>query len=676
MFDLFPSRSPRLTVHLLPHAEGLTVRATDPAGHSAEAHTVLQRAEDVLRMASQPGFHEDVGRGLFRTLLPGELDELYRAAYTQATVSGARLALDLHFDGSLVRLARYPWELLHDGTRFLLRGGTVSLTRVFGFPAPVPPYEPRGPLEILTAAPQPDGQPALAPVAGALAEALDDALRADVVDVGQLFPATWDALLEWLFSGGPDVLHFEGHGDFTRTGRLFFEDARGGVDAVAAEDIGAAFYSTALRMVALSASEASGAGAESALSSIAPVLVAAGVPVVVATQYTLPQAEATRFWRVLYAALLAGEDVESAVAAGRHALRRTPHWHAIALYRRAVHGPAPDAAPVPACVDTAAPKFTLTGWTVRAGVWLRPVDAPATDAGTVAHVIGAPLASDAQPAATAAPAAGDAPLFVARPGPVTVRIAAPGCEVHHAAERVLPFVREGSPVPVWFAVTPREPGVRALTFTLQQEDRTLAAVTHLLRVDPPDDAVYGEDEVALLQSHGCGRARAAAPAASGALGAASREPDRSEGAADAAGRDTRESRDRPAPGAGATPRHSPREAAPFDEALDGVQDMLQAGLPPDGDDDPLVHAPVASLRRLDDRSGALLDALPETESLRALAARGPLPAAGTPESAPGPAQSPAMHHAAPPVDDARPQRWWLLLVAAILMGLVFVLLVT
>lgn len=502
MFELQPSLTPRFVIHLLPRAEGVTVRVVSPAGDTAEKHTRFQRVEDVLRSASQPGFHEDVGAGLFRALLPGALGELYRAAYTQASLAGTVLTLDLHFNSALVRLARYPWELLHDGSRFVLQSGAANLVRTLDFPQLIAPYEPRGPLDVLVASAQSDDHPARASIYDTLDDALCEAIRDDRLDLAPLFPPAWDALMDWLLAGAPDVLHFEGHGDFTRTGHLLFEDERGGGDAVDAETLGAAFYSTRLRMIALSASDDAQPGNESLLSSVAPSLIQAGIPAVVAVQRRVPLEIAATFWAAFYTALLAGNDVESAVFDARQRLRRSTYWHAITLHRRTVPAPQTEPGALPMRPDTAAPDRTLVGWTVRAALWLHHPDAAPPALEIVQRVIGVPAATVDAPDDSPPPQDAPPPIPALQPGPVTVRLSAPCCVVHDHAQRTT-HVRAGADLPpVWFALTPRQPGDITLTFELVQQDRVIAAVTHPMRVMEQPAIEDTAQAVAVLIVHG------------------------------------------------------------------------------------------------------------------------------------------------------------------------------
>jgi hypothetical protein len=333
MLDLLPASGARLSLHLIAREGGLTVHvAESTADEAAAAEIALPPVEDVLGRLAQPTFHEEVGRGLFRALLPGELGDRVRAACANAAAVGETLTLDLLAEGDLAVVTRYPWELLHDGTRFLLQSGAVNLVRSLDAPALVRPVAPRSPLEVLFVAARPGLRPALAPEFDALQAAFETSIRADQLDLAYLLPPTWDALMDWLLAGGPGVLHFAGRGDPRQPGALVFEDEGGQPDPVDAVTLASALNSTDLRLVVLSESASLPAAGESPLGTAAPALIQAGIPAVVTLPQSLPESAAIRFMQGLYGALIAGQDMASAVAAGRAALRRTMYWHIPTLY--------------------------------------------------------------------------------------------------------------------------------------------------------------------------------------------------------------------------------------------------------------------------------------------------------------------------------------------------------
>jgi len=494
-----PANTPRIVLQLSDRAEGLAVTVLDaPFGAGMAAEIVLQRIEDVLRMASQPTFREDVGRGLFRALFPGKLEDVYRAALAETTVRGLTLEMELRFDRDLARIARYPWELLHDGTRFPVQSGAVALTRTLPCPEPPPPLAPATPLEALYVAAHPSDWPPLAAQYNDLAGALAGPLGAGTLDLAYLLPATWDALMDWLLAGAPHVLHFEGHTALTRTGRFAFEGGRGDSDLVDAEIVGAALAGSALRLVALSAATQTPAAGEGLPAGAAPWLVLAGVPAVVAVQGALPPDAALTFWRAFYAALLAGEPVSAAVDTGRRALRRTVYWYVPALFARA---PEPLSGPGGALdlrIDTAAPRAVPAGYPLRVAAWLHEMDAPTPPAEAVRRLVGAAVTPAGDEEGTVAPvnrraeAAGRLSA-----GAVEVRLTAEGCTVHSGQASVT-LMAGIAPPPLWFALTPLRAGSVALTLTITQAGVPPVTVTHPLDVLPGEGA---PSEVLLLAHH-------------------------------------------------------------------------------------------------------------------------------------------------------------------------------
>ena len=503
MLALRPEHELRLVLQFVERDEGLAVYVIEtPVGENAAAEIVLPRIEDVLRMTGQPDIHEDVGRGLFRALFPEALGAVYRAAFTQSTVSNQPLTLELRFDRNTLYVARYPWELLHDGTRFLLRAG--SLVRSLPF-AGVPQTTPvRDPLEVLLVSAHPKDQPPLKPQHDALLEALDAPIRADKLDLGYLFPPGWYSLTDWILAGAPRILHFDGHGTLARQGRLFFVDGEGNSDAVDAEVVGQAFSGSALQLAVLSAAHGAPDGCESELAMAAPGLLLAGVPAVVAMQRCLPEDLAIQFATTLYEALLVGHDIKTALGMARKTLAATPFWHVPALYLR---GPMPAAPPgnsLDRRVDVVAPQAVPVHLPLRVGVWVRRTHTPVPSQHEIVRLLG--LAPPDEPAADAGPgqlAATPLPSFDA--GELALRITAPGFDVQDAAPRRVVLTAETDPPPVWFALTPRSLGRKQITFELVQGDSVVVTLQHKIDVREAVERTLS----AVVASHGVNQSSSA-----------------------------------------------------------------------------------------------------------------------------------------------------------------------
>ncbi len=471
----------RIVLQLSERDEGVTVRVLEaPFGQGLSAGVVLQRIDDVLRMVSQPTFHEDVGRGLFRALFPGELQDVYRAALAETTVKGIPLPVELRFDHDVIRMARYPWELLHDGSRFPVQSGNVRLMRGVPYPDPLPDHHRQTPLEVLFVAAHPSDQSALVPQYQALADALGDPIRAGTLDLAYLLPPTWDALADWLLAGAPHMLHFEGHATLARWGRLAFEGQRGS-DWVEVGTLGAMFYGTGLHAVVLGAAEASPAPGDGLPAGVGPSLVLSGVPAVVALQGTLPADAAAGFFAALYDAVLQGQPLDEAVETARRALRRTVYWYLPALFVRAPALVSPSGGSLPARIDTAAPREVSRGYPVRVALWVSEAAAPLPPRDCAERLVGAVWSPDPSAPLVAETLAARVTHDLVH-GAVEVRLSAPGCEIHSPDSQSLIIAPGLAAPPVWFALTARQEGPVALRFEVWQGGALAAEVTHAIDV--------------------------------------------------------------------------------------------------------------------------------------------------------------------------------------------------
>ncbi|UNU24663.1 tetratricopeptide repeat protein [Microcoleus vaginatus] len=128
------------------------------------------------------------------------------------------------------------------------------------------------------------------------------------------------------------IVHFDGHGDFqadsktvqTQYGKsgegvLVFEDADGNPEIVTATEIAQYLTDCRVPIFILNACKSGQAG-EEAFSSVAGQLVKLGAKGVVAMAYSVYAAGAKHFMARLYGELVRGQDIASAVAAGRKSM--------------------------------------------------------------------------------------------------------------------------------------------------------------------------------------------------------------------------------------------------------------------------------------------------------------------------------------------------------------------
>jgi hypothetical protein len=267
----------------------------------------------------------DLGRDLFETLLPGDVRRLYDVARSLQK----QRALDLVFTSMLDWVADKPWELAFDPSRReFLATSSVNLVRnsFTAVPADASPGG-KGRLRILAVVSQPRGTAPLD--TGTETTDLRYAFR-PLLDRGRavlevLTRATAGRLQRRLAGGGVDVLHFVGHGDFDeneREGSILLEDERGRPRPLGADALRQVLCGRGLRLVFLNACETGRGGRADWNRGVAPALVAAGLPAVVANQYAVLDAAATAFARELYAQLAAGRALGDAAREARVAVAR------------------------------------------------------------------------------------------------------------------------------------------------------------------------------------------------------------------------------------------------------------------------------------------------------------------------------------------------------------------
>jgi CHAT domain-containing protein len=226
-------------------------------------------------------------------------------------------------------VADKPWELAFDPSRreFLATSSVNFVRNAFtAVPADAPPRG-RGRLRILAIVAQPRGTVPL----DAKTETAD--LRqafSTLVDGGRatieiLERATAGRMQRRLAAGGVDVLHFVGHGAFDereREGSILLEDERGRERPLGADALRQVVCGRGLRLVFLNACETGRGGRVEWNRGVAPALVAAGLPAVVANQYAVEDAAATAFARELYAQLATGSALGDAAREARVAVGR------------------------------------------------------------------------------------------------------------------------------------------------------------------------------------------------------------------------------------------------------------------------------------------------------------------------------------------------------------------
>ena len=387
---------------------------------------VFQALKD-LGLGSDSGFtglREGIGTALFEAFFPpGDLREALRANLNAASPT-APARIELNFRAEDAGVNAYPWELLHDPARgFVFANRRAALIRYVACPLPVPRLLTSDALNLLLVTARPISQPTdpiqLPFLVDAESKAIEDGLAellaSGTIHLESLPPAsparsTWELLTDYLTTHtgaqAPHILHFDGHGGFGRRcaiapagcgllnpasdavcrgcerhldgppqGYLAFEARNKRPHWVSAREVSNLLADAGVRLAVLTACKSAVAAGQSVFSGMGPALIQAGVPAVVAMQFSVTVEAAKSFTRSFYLALAQYAPVTKAMGLARAALFvDETAWYRPVLYlrtdaknpegklfaRKSKPKPAAGVAPPPAPV-TAVPSGQPTG---------------------------------------------------------------------------------------------------------------------------------------------------------------------------------------------------------------------------------------------------------------------------------------------------------------------------
>jgi hypothetical protein len=294
------------------------------AGREAQAPLDLDVADSHLKNALDDVEYDtcsketlrEVGSLLWSAVTAGAVGDLFETMREEGG-EDARYLLRLCIEDRELDLL--PWEALYEdggprgGVRFLSTDPSYIIVRA-PLAETVSPAEPRpldGPLRILAVIPSGSGLNVAREVKN-LEDCVDRVRECVVLErlAGQVTPSR---LRDKLRAGPWDVFHFIGHGQQSRTSgrtevRLNSEESLDEDFWLDGESLAGLFKGSGLRLAVLNCCRAGTAVEGRRLSGVAPSLLSAGVPTVVAMRYEIGDREATAFARELYQELLAGRE--------------------------------------------------------------------------------------------------------------------------------------------------------------------------------------------------------------------------------------------------------------------------------------------------------------------------------------------------------------------------------
>ena len=345
------------------------------------------------RSAFHPNLEANIGQELYRVLFPTQ-SNVERALQKAITLTESRqnptqLHIQLGFAADVVQRSRitdYPWELVHDGQRFLAQH-QVTFSRYIAYDKTPPNLLPVDRVNVLLVSSAAyDLENDLKPLSNqeqqAIRRGLKKAQRESHIRLDELSKATFKELRAYLTehqsNNTPHVLHFDGHGFFGKRckneqcraihqdlqinkckhcgkplpkpqGYLVFETDEGKSDYVSAQELGTQLQQASfgngmgqdrgVTLAVLSACKsARSLASDSVFDGVAQNLINCRVPAVVAMQYLVRVDSATNFVEQFYRSLGQRNPLATAVSKGREAMGfEGNQWYRPVLYLRWKH---------------------------------------------------------------------------------------------------------------------------------------------------------------------------------------------------------------------------------------------------------------------------------------------------------------------------------------------------
>ena len=321
----------RVAAALPPPTVALTTALNRAAAHTAGS-------DDLVKAGAQ----------LFDWVFLPPIRTHLRVAWDRAERAGEGLRLRLTIDAP--ELAAWPWELLYDTDRHYTFASSAStpLIRFYDQTDRFGAITETGtelPIELLLVLPTaPDLDLAIEKRnVEQVAAATDGMLRVRTLEEGVTRADLADALL----LGDYRILHFAGHGGFIGgRGFLGLNEPDGAADWLDGEALARLVLNyRSVRLAVLNACDSGQTDDGRAFTGLAPQLVQAGIPAVVAMQFPVTDRAAATFAREFYKRLCAGDEagqVDVAVAYARSMLSvlhpADRSWAAPVLFTNAPDG--------------------------------------------------------------------------------------------------------------------------------------------------------------------------------------------------------------------------------------------------------------------------------------------------------------------------------------------------
>lgn len=254
-----------------------------------------------------------LGKKMRELLFPGQVWNLFFASRASVKGQGKGLRIRLRIDPP--ELSNLPWEYCyHDTFRFFALQRETPMVRYIAQPFGAEALIAPNPMKVLLAIAAPTDQAALSVDEEEKRVTNILSLLGDRAQVTVLRNAT-PARVQGALAAKPHVFHFIGHGMIQDDGKgaLAFENAARQTQAMDADQMMILLGDAGVKVVVLNACKTAASDARDAMMGVAPALVQAEIPAVIAMQFNVPDRTALGFTRDLYRFLAAGYPLDAAV---------------------------------------------------------------------------------------------------------------------------------------------------------------------------------------------------------------------------------------------------------------------------------------------------------------------------------------------------------------------------
>lgn len=284
---------------------------------------ILGQTIFLRNLVGRPEDAQQLGRKLHEFLFPSAVWNLFGTSLARAQTKGKRgIRIRLRIGSDLPEMSQVPWEYCHDDRSFVALNKATPLVRYLPTDNPPEPISIPGTLRLLLVMASPTDQTTQIDVIAEeqrVRQALSPFIASNRIELKVLPHASRRELYRQVTAFDPHVLHFLGHGVLQSNGEgaLVLENANQSSELVTAQDLYVLLQSSSIKLVILSACETAAHDQSEVFMGVAPRLVLAGVPAVIAMQFQVPYQTAVAFTHDLYDFLVQGKPLDMAVTEAR-----------------------------------------------------------------------------------------------------------------------------------------------------------------------------------------------------------------------------------------------------------------------------------------------------------------------------------------------------------------------